>query len=89
MMHRLSSNFARASRDLDRVYLVKIVSQFDLICSCLNDHCVFESRHFLELSENILDEFLDDSMSDFSRDDDSSGLRSLDSRTSANFTFDR
>jgi hypothetical protein len=89
MMHRLSSSFARASQDLDHFYLMKIISQFDFTCSCLNDDCALESRHFFELFENILDEFLDDSMNDFLDDDNSSNLCSFDSRMSANFTFYR
>jgi hypothetical protein len=88
-MHRLSSNFARASRDLDRFYLVKIIFQFDLICSCLNDDNVLESRHSFELFENVFDELLDDLINDFFDEDDSSRLNSFDSRTSANFIFDR
>jgi hypothetical protein len=88
-MHRLSSNFARASRELNRFYFMKIISQFDFICSNLNDDRVLESRHSFELFENILDELLDDSMNDSFNDDDSSCFDSLCSRASANFTSDR
>jgi hypothetical protein len=69
---------------------MKIVFQFDLVCLNLNNDCAFESRHFLELLENILDEFFDDSMNDsFNDDDDSSNFNSFDFRASSNFTFDR
>jgi hypothetical protein len=69
---------------------MKIISQFDFVCSSLNNDCAFESRHFFELLENILDEFFDDSMNDFfNDDDDSSSFDSFDSRASSNFTSDR
>jgi hypothetical protein len=69
---------------------MKIISQFDLVCSSLNNDCALRSRHSLELLENILDELLDDSMSDsFSDDDDSSSFDSFDSRAGSDFTSDR
>jgi hypothetical protein len=55
----------------------------------LNDDDVLESRHSLELSENVLDELLDDSINDSFDEDHSSRLNSLDFSTSANFTSDR
>ncbi len=68
---------------------MKIIFQFDFVCSNLNDDSAFESCHFFELFENILDELLDDSMNDFFNDDDSSSLDSLNLCAKANFTFDR
>jgi hypothetical protein len=68
---------------------MKIISQFDLVCSNLNNDCALESRHSLELFENILDELLDDSMSDSFNDDDSSNLSSFDFRANSDFTSDR
>ncbi len=88
-MHRLSSNFARASRKLSCFYFMKIISQFDLVCSNLNDDRVFESCHFFEFFENILDEHLDDSINDSFNDNDSSDLNSLSFRANANFTSNR
>ncbi len=88
-MHRLSSNFAKTSREFDRFYLMKIIFQFDFVCSSLNDDKVFESCHFFEFFENILDEFLDDSMSDSFNDDDSSSLNSFNFCANANFISDR
>jgi hypothetical protein len=88
-MYRLSSNFARAFKERDRFYLVKIISQFDFVCSNLNDDRAFESRHFFEFFENILDELFDDSINDSFRDDDSSSLNSLSFCANANFTSDR
>jgi hypothetical protein len=68
---------------------MKIISQFDLVYSNLNDDSALESCHSFELFENILDEFLDDSMSDSFNDDDSSDLSSLNLCANANFTSDR
>jgi hypothetical protein len=89
MMHRLSSSFAQTSRKVRRFYFVKIISQFDFVCSCLNDDCAFELRYFFEFFENILDELLDYSMNESFNDDDSSDLSSFCFRASANFTSDR
>jgi hypothetical protein len=88
-MHCLFSNFAKAFRKFDRLYFMKIIFQFDFLCSNLNDDSAFESCHFFELFENILDEFLDDSMSDSFNDDDSSDFNSLNFCANANFTSDR
>jgi hypothetical protein len=68
---------------------MKIISQFDLVCSGLNDDRALESSHSFEFFENILDEFLDDSMSDSFSDDDSSSLDSLSLCANADFTSDR
>jgi hypothetical protein len=88
-MHRLFSNFARISRELNYFYLMKIISQFNFVCSSLNDDRAFWSRHFFELFENILDELLDDSINDFFNNDDSLCLNSLNLCANANFTSDR
>jgi hypothetical protein len=88
MMHCLFSSFARAFREFDRFYFMKIISQFDFICSSLNDDCVFESCHSFEFFENILDELFDDSMNDSFNDNDSSNLSSFNFCANANFTFD-
>jgi hypothetical protein len=88
-MHRLSSNFTRTSREFSRFYFMKIISQFDFICSSLNDDRVFWSCHFFEFFKNILDEFLDDSMNDFFNDDDSSCFNSFNFCANAIFIFDR
>ncbi len=55
----------------------------------MNYDCAFETRHSLELLENIFNELLDDSMNDSFSDDDSSSLSSFDFRANSNFTFDR
>jgi hypothetical protein len=68
---------------------MKIISQFDLVCSSLNDDSALESCHSFELFENILDEFLDDSMNDSFNDDDFSDFNSLNLCANANFTSDR
>jgi hypothetical protein len=68
---------------------MKIISQFDFVCSNLNDDNALESCHSFELFENIFDEFFDDSMSDSFNDDDSSDLNSFNFCANANFTFDR
>jgi hypothetical protein len=68
---------------------MQIISQFDLVCSSLNDDDAFKSCHFLEFVKNILDELLNDSMNDSFNDDDSSNLDLLNFCTSANFTSDR
>jgi hypothetical protein len=68
---------------------MKIISQFDLVCSNLNYDSALKSSHSLELLENILDELLDDSMNDSFNDDDSSSLDSLNLCANANFTSDR
>jgi hypothetical protein len=88
-MYRLFSSFAEKSRRFCRFYLVKIIFQFDLFCSSLNDDCVFESSHSLEFLDNVLDELLNDSMSESFSDDDSSSLDSLDFRANSDFTSDR
>jgi hypothetical protein len=88
-MHRLSSSFTRASRKFDCFDFVKIISQFDFVCSNLNDDRVFESRHFFEFFENILDELLDDSMNDSFNDYDSSSFSSLNLCANANFSSNR
>ncbi len=89
MMHRLSSNVTRASREFNRFYFMKIISQFDFVCSNLNDDSAFESCHFFEFFENILDELLDDSMNDSFNDNDFSSLDSFNFCANANFIFDR
>ncbi len=68
---------------------MKIISQFDFVCSNLNDDSALESCHSFELFENIFDEFLDDSMNDSFNDDDSLNLSSLNLCANANFIFDR
>jgi hypothetical protein len=88
-MHRLFSSFARTSRKFSCFYFMKIIFQFDLICSSLNDDRVFWSRHFFEFFENILDELFDDSMNNFFNDDDFSCLDSFNFCANANFIFDR
>jgi hypothetical protein len=88
-MHRLFSSFTRTSREFDNFDFVKIISQFDLVYSSLNDDDAFESRHFLEFLENILDELLHDSMNDSFSDDDFSSLSSLSLCANANFNSNR
>jgi hypothetical protein len=88
-MHRLFSNVTRASRKLNRFYFMKIIFQFDFVCSSLNDDSAFESCHFFEFFENILDELLDDSMNDSFNDDDFLNLDSFNLCANANFISDR